>query len=573
VIKQILFFFLIFVLIAEVGAQATQRKPEQSPSNISAAQAEVAFLDGMRYYILEDYGKAVSYFEHSCELNPRQSEFHFKAAEALARRQRPEDFKLAASHIEQAIRLDSKNKTYYLLAADIYAAIPDVNAAIRTLEKLGVEIPEATEAFYELAGFYQLAGKPEDALKTLEKAEAVFGMNETIGLTKINLLNESGKKEAAERIARKLISEFPDEPRYLAALTSVLNQSGKNKEAIELLEAYISTHSNSGYEKLMLIELYFKNNQSVLAREKTLVAIDDPEIEVENKIVLLKNLESQTSSNPDAMEDLLKALERLKKQEAGVPEVWLAGGDIYFSLKLMREARDHYSKAIQLGTTAYQAWSNLAILDAQLNMNDSLISDTEKGFELYPNSAELWYFNGYGWFQKKKYADACNSLEQAKGMATDKNLITEINRLLGEGYQSTGKFEQSEKCFEAVLAEDAHHEQVLNNYSFYLSIRGHKLDLAEELSERLIRLFPENNTYLDTYAWVLFARGKFREAKKVMDKVIGSGGANAVHLEHYGDILFKLNETDLAIKQWELALSMNSRNDLLRKKILNRKLN
>lgn len=79
-IRQILFFFLIFVLISEAGAQVTQRKPEQSPSNISAVQAEAAFLDGMRYYILEDYGKAVSYFEHSIELNPKQSEFHFKAA-------------------------------------------------------------------------------------------------------------------------------------------------------------------------------------------------------------------------------------------------------------------------------------------------------------------------------------------------------------------------------------------------------------------------------------------------------------------------------------------------------------
>ena len=448
-----------------------------------------------------------------------------------------------------------------------------MNSAIRILEKLGNEIPEATEGLYELAAFYQLAGKSEEALKTLEKAEAVFGMNENIGLTKINLLSETGKKDDAERIARKLATEFPDEPRYLMSLTSILNQTGKNNEAIELLEKYVSENSNSGYEKLMLIELYFKNNQLSLAREKTLLAINDPDIEVENKIVLLKNLESQAASDPTVMDDLLKALENLKKQEADVPEIWLAGGDIYFSLKLLREARDHYSKAIQLGAKAYQAWSNLAILDAQLNLNDSLISVTEKGFELFPNSAELWYFNGYGWFQKKKYSNACTSLEQAKSLATDKNLTIEINRLLGEGYQSTGKFEASEKCFEAVLLSDTHHELVLNNYSFYLSIRGHKLELAEELSERLIRLFPDNNTYLDTYAWVLFARGKYKEARKIMEKVIQTGGANAVHLEHYGDILFKLNETDMAIKQWELALSMNSRNDLLRKKILNRKLN
>lgn len=52
---------------------------------------------------------------------------------------------------------------------------------------------------------------------------------------------------------------------------------------------------------------------------------------------------------------------------------------------------------------------------------------------------------------------------------------------------------------------------------------------------------PGNKTYIDTYAWILFIKGKYAEAKLYMDRVLVgdiekdeevSGGV----LEHAGDI-------------------------------------
>jgi predicted negative regulator of RcsB-dependent stress response len=58
-----------------------------------------------------------------------------------------------------------------------------------------------------------------------------------------------------------------------------------------------------------------------------------------------------------------------------------------------------------------------------------------------------------------------------------------------------------------------------------------------------------------------------------MEKAIGTGLANATHFEHYGDILFKLGETENAVQQWEKAKTMlSSSNEILNKKIANRKI-
>jgi predicted negative regulator of RcsB-dependent stress response len=93
------------------------------------------------------------------------------------------------------------------------------------------------------------------------------------------------------------------------------------------------------------------------------------------------------------------------------------------------------------------------------------------------------------------------------------------------------------------------------------------------MSTLLIKNNPENATFLDTHAWVLYTRQKYREAKKVMEKAIGTGMANATHFEHYGDILFKLGETENAVQQWEKAKTMlSSSNEILNKKIANRKI-
>ena len=233
----------------------------------------------------------------------------------------------------------------------------------------------------------------------------------------------------------------------------------------------------------------------------------------------------------------------------------------------------HYRKAIRMGSMEFQAWSNLLVLDSRQDMMDSLIIHSEEAMEFFPNQAQVWFFNGYGNFYKRQFRKAIGSLETARKLNDDKAMSVSINELLGDAYHQTGEHEKSDKSYDAVLAIDPDNTRVLNNYCFYLSLRKTRLEEAGKMTERLLKLDPSNNSYLDTHAWVLFARGKYKEARKWIEKVIASGAANPVHIEHYGDILFQLGETDEAVRQWELALSMNSRNDLLRKKILNRRLN
>ena len=78
---------------------------------------------------------------------------------------------------------------------------------------------------------------------------------------------------------------------------------------------------------------------------------------------------------------------------------------------------------------------------------------------------------------------------------------------------------------------------------------------------------PENASYLDTIGWIYFRLGQFREAEQYVRKALEAGEPSAVVLEHLGDICYKLNEPEQAIKYWAEALRLDEGNVNLQEKV------
>ncbi|MGE8292786.1 MAG: tetratricopeptide repeat protein, partial [Sphingobacterium sp.] len=103
---------------------------------------------------------------------------------------------------------------------------------------------------------------------------------------------------------------------------------------------------------------------------------------------------------------------------------------------------------------------------------------------------------------------------------------------------------------------------------YYLSLRKERLDEATKYAAMATKLQPNNGTFEDTYAWVLFADGKYEDALIWIQKAMkNTNPQTAVLLEHYGDILVKLGKTGEAVKQWNLALEKGMDSDENKQKI------
>ncbi len=128
--------------------------------------------------------------------------------------------------------------------------------------------------------------------------------------------------------------------------------------------------------------------------------------------------------------------------------------------------------------------------------------------------------------------------------------------IIGDTLYSMGRRREAFKSYENALKINPEDLAVLNNYAYYLSLKKQRLRKAEKMSRLTIEKEPDNPTYLDTYGWILFLRGKAAEAKPYFKHAMIYGGKDsAVILMHFSLVLEKLGEKDLATYYANLAKS------------------
>ncbi len=562
----------------------SQRKKKGSgdpqASNIKLREAEFYFTEGEKYFILEDYAKALLYYQRTLEIAPENATIHYKVAEVLAQSNKQEDLLKASLSIENAMKLERKNKYFYLLAANIYNARTAFDKSAATYENMIREIRGTEEYLYELAAVYQYAGKTDEAIKTYNRAETLMGVNEVSSIQKLRLYLDQGKIKEGITEGEKLIQTFPEEERFLMGFAEALSQKGMQKDAIAYLEKFVAFNTDAGAVNMLLAGLYRDNKQEDKARPLLMKLFDDNNIELGSKLIILgaynnelNQSKAQNVADPDKESFALTLFGKLSKGNPNEVNVHIIGGDLFLSTGKNREAQAEYLKAIESGEVNFEVWENLLYLETQTGQFDQVIAHSEKALEMFPNQGMVHFFNGNAHLQKRNYDEAIFSLEQSKKLSSkNPKLIAEINSTLGEAYNAIKAYDKSDKAYDEALAVDPSNDVVLNNYSYYLSLRKTNLEKAEKMSALLIKNNPDNPTFLDTYAWVLYARQKYKEARKMIERAINTGNANATHIEHYGDILFQLGDVAGAVEQWEKARGLNANSEALNKKIANRKI-
>src|SRR3569832_436224 len=157
----------------------------------------------------------------------------------------------------------------------------------------------------------------------------------------------------------------------------------------------------------------------------------------------------------------------------------------------------------------------------------------------YPDQPSTYFFNGFAKIQKKKYKEAIDVLNTGLKMVVDNKELEEgFYTSLGDAYNELKKYAESDESYDKALEINPKSANTLNNYAYYLSLRGEKLDKAEQMSKQSNELQPKQSSYEDTYGWIMYKMGKFNEAKTWIEKALADGSdKSAAVLEHYGDIL------------------------------------
>ena len=124
-------------------------------------------------------------------------------------------------------------------------------------------------------------------------------------------------------------------------------------------------------------------------------------------------------------------------------------------------------------------------------------------------------------------------------------------------YVNMGDYAKGEAELEALLERNPDDPGVNNDLGYLWADQGKNLEKAEAMIRKAVLEDDDNSAYLDSLGWVLFKRGKVKEAVEPLEKAARQSSENTATdstiFEHLGDVYFQLRETTKAKGAWTSA--------------------
>lgn len=572
--------FLLWLGMTPVAAQRKRDKtdiPAAKPSSVSTTtvrmEEETMFAEGMRYLITDEPTKAITQFGKVLQKNPANAAAQYATASALSKTGKTAE---AVPYAAKAHSLDADNKFYALLLAELFVKQKRYGEAEELYEALLKKSTENAEYGVELAAIYLFDEKPDRALDTYNKVERELGPNEEIIRQKQRIYLKQNKIDKAIEEAEKLVQSEPGNPEYLLEGAELLIANDRPDPAIGWIDRALKLTTDLPQAHVLLADIYRKKGDMARVTKELNQVFASPNLEAGLKARILSNYAGITGENPAAQQDALTMAQNLAKTAPNDPKTQVMMADLLMQQGKKVEARDAYAKAARLDGSIYEVWEALLQLDHELNQVDSLLSHSQQALDVFPTQGLFWYSNGSANLYKRNYQQAVDALEESQKLlaaTTDNELKKGISAQLGDAYNGLGEYAKSDEAYEAVLKVDPLNDHVLNNYSYFLSLRKQNLSRAVQLAQKLAERNPTNATYLDTYAWVLYVNKDYSKAKQYLEKALANpASVSGTIIEHYGDVLYQLGQIPKAVEQWKLAKTKGGAGPNLDKKIATGKL-
>lgn len=574
-----LLLFALLIGVATMPAQAQNKKDkgkkEKTDKNkLSEAElqrVQKLFFDGLLANIKSNSQGAIDAFKQCLTIQPNHDAAMFELARMYYEKQDPEQ---TLFYAEKAANIDPHNKWYQALYAEALSVNNRFVEAAKIYEQLTLKYPTEYDYYFDWAYMLIQANKYGDAINVYDALELKLGTLEDISVQKQKLYLRLGQFDKAVAELQKLSNANPNEVRYALTLAELYQANNMPDKALEVYNQLLKTSPDNPYANLALADYYSIKGDQTLYLEYLAKALQNPELAVNIKAQRLQPMVERKAPTDKDKNLVFKMVETVLKAHPDEPLAHILYADLLYTYDQKEKSLDEFTKASQLDGSSYDVWNQMMMINYELKNHLALNQLTTQVIELFPNQPMPYYFNGIANQQLKNYEKAIKALKQgALVSVTDENLTAQMHSLIGTIYNDIKEYDKSDSNFEKALHLSPDDALILNNYSYFLSVRGENLDKAAEMSLKSNKLEPNNASFEDTYAWVLYKQKKYTEARKWIEKALtNSGNKNATLLEHYGDILFKLNETDKAVENWKAAKENGSTSELLDKKIKDQKL-
>lgn len=560
--RKILLLILMSVLVPSVvfaRKKTRTREVVAAPLRCELTAEQTLLFDSLYFDALSkdlqsDPVAALSLVDKALEVDSLSAPALFLRSHIYRMQKNP----LALADAEKANRIDTANYWYGMALGDLYLERGRFDLAIPCIEKVSRQFPEKSDPCYTLAELYLRIDSLNPALQMLDRIEEIDGVNPNLTLQKFYILQRQGQTEAAFAEYDKLIRRFPYDISYRIRLGDLQMKNGMIPQAKETYDEAARIDPDNAYLWIAQSNYYSISGNQAAADTLVHQALLNMNLDIDTKINILTEYlktslrkvarEKQTANDTTAIE--LPGVDSLfltvESMHPTSPEVYNLHADYLGAIDRDSLAAVQMRFAADLRPSEQKYWSKLLSYMAQAEDFDHLFATAAEVKALHPSLSDIYLTTAYAYARLEKHDSVAVCYEEALRNIDkpDASLISSIYGYLGDAYHQIGRHEDAYASYEMALKYNERNFSVLNNYAYFLTIDGGDLNKAEKMAAKVVQEYPDEATYLDTYAWIHYLQGNYMLARFYQQRAIEKAGDNASPdlMEHYEKIMQAMEE-------------------------------
>ena len=530
------------------------------------------FLEAMRLKEKKDYASAFGLLQHCLDIHPNAASALYEVSQYyMFLRQVPQ----GQEALEKAVASAPDNYWYSQGLASLYQQQNELDKAITLLEQMAVRFPGKQDPLFNLLDLYGRQEKYDEVISTLNRLEKHMGKNEQLSMEKFRIYLQMKDDKKAFQEIESLVQEYPMDMRYQVILGDVYLQNGKKQEAYDVYQKVLAAEPDNPMAIFSMASYYKQTGQEGLYQQQLDTLLLNKKVTPDTKVNVMRQMIVENEQADKDSTQIIALFDRIMKQEQDDPQIPMLYAQYLLSKNMEAESVPVLEQVVDLDPTNKAARMMLVGTAGRKEDYKQIIKVCEPGIEATPDALEFYYYLAIAYNQAEQPDSVVSICKRALEHTTadsKKEVVSDFYSILGDMYHTQKQMKEAYAAYDSALVYNPSNIGALNNYAYYLSVERRDLDKAEEMSYKTVKAEPNNATYLDTYAWILFEKGNYAEARIYIDNAMKSDDEKSdVIVEHCGDIYYMTGDVDGALSYWKKALEMGSESKTLKQKIEKKK--
>ena len=569
-IRFVSVFFASFLVLA-ISAQ-----PNSQFSTLNSQfdrDYDILFHEAMLQRQKGNHDAAFDLLTRCTELRPEASESYFFLGQYYTEMQQADR---ALEYFARAAALEPANTTYMETLAQAHIQKDQYAEATAVVERLYEQNKGRQDLLETLYRLYLQQEDYTQAIGVLERIEQIDGKSERTSLSKSGLYAKMNDHQRAVDEMRQLAEQYPNDLNYRTIYAHTLLMNDQEDEARDVLRHVLAEEPDNVGAQRVLRVYYLRQGDTASADSITRAILLNPKAQSEDKIYQLRQVIAENEQQGGDSTEVLALFRQMLAQPQPDADIAVLQA-AYMDLKQM--PRDSIAAALEqvLLLAPDNASARLHLVQYAWEDEDDnrIIELCRQARQYNPEEMAFYYYQGMAYYRQDDRDNALEAFQNGINVITDQShpdIVSDFYAVMGDLLHQKGREQEAFAAYDSCLQWKPDNVGCLNNYAYYLSLRAMRLDEAEQMSYKTIKAEPQNATYLDTYAWILFVQGRYAEARIYIDQALQNDSLPSHDvLEHAGDIYAQCGDIGQALNYWQQALADEPTDRLLIRKIKKKK--